>query len=259
MSTGPAVNNLAFERSGSGKPVVLLHGLGANRSVWRKAVPALSRTRDVIAVDLLGFGDSPRPEGPFALTTMSDAVIGLLDRLELDSVDLVGNSLGGWLAMFLAIEHPDRVRKLVAVGPAFLFGLPEALSAKALAAGAGPKDMESMRAYLKRVRRDGDTLSEDVVRGYLDDRLAARDEASIRAVARSIKEGENLLTGRLQNLQAPALVVHGRHDGVVPLALSDRVASEIEGSKLIVLEESAHWPQLEEPEVFVRVVEGFLS
>ena len=259
MNAQPAVHELAFERSGTGDPVVPLHGLGANRSVWRETVPALSKTRDVIAVDLLGFGESPRPDGPLGVAAMSDAVIGLLDRLDLGSVDLVGNSLGGWLAMFLALEHPDRVRKLVAVGPAFLFGLPEALSAEALAAGAGPKDMESMRAYLKRVRRDGDTLTEDAVREHLESRLAARDEASIRAVATSIKERENLLTGRLQQLQAPSLVIHGRHDGVVPFAQSERVASEIDGAILTVLKDSAHWPQLEEPRAFARVVEGFLS
>ena len=257
MST--PVEPLAYERSGSGRPVVLLHGLGANRGIWRETMPRLSPTRDVLAVDLLGFGESSRPGAPLRLSTLSDAVVDTLDRLELPAVDLVGNSLGGWLALFFALEHPDRVGKVVAVAPAFLFGLPKGVCAAALAAGAGPKDMVAMRAYLQRVRRDADALTEDVVRAYLEARLAARDERSIATIAASIEDGEDLLTGRLQQLRAKTLVIHGRHDGVVPLEHSERVAREIEGARLCLFEDSAHWPQLEEPDAFAQAVEEFLA
>lgn len=250
---------LAYERSGSGDPVVLLHGLGTNRAIWREAMPRLSRTRDVIAVDLLGFGESPRPSDPLRLAALSDALDDLLDRLELPTVDLVGNSLGGWLALFFALEHPEQVRKVVAVAPAFLFGLPEYLSADALAAGAGPKDMEAMRTYLQRVWRDANRLTEDEVRRHLEDRLAARDEHSIGTIAASIKTGEDLLTDRLPQIRTETLVVHGKHDRVVSLEQSERVAREIEGAGLRLFEDSAHWPQLEEPDSFVQTVEEFLA
>ncbi|MEL6905726.1 MAG: alpha/beta hydrolase [Planctomycetota bacterium] len=250
---------LAFERSGSGDPVVLLHGLGADRGVWREAAPLLSRKRDVVAVDLLGFGASPRPAGELSLLDLAAALRDLLDELSLYAVDLVGNSLGGWLALHLAVTDPARIRRVVAVAPAFLYGLPDSVTAADLAAAAAPRDFESMRAYLGRVLRAADARTDEAVHAHLERRIAARDERSIRALAESIVAGEGLLTDRLANVAAPTLVVHGQHDGVVPLAQSERVSSEIGGATLRVLEESAHWPQLDETEAFVRAVEEFLS
>jgi pimeloyl-ACP methyl ester carboxylesterase len=109
---------LTFDRRGTGRPLVLLHGIGSHRHVWAPVVGHLEARRDVIAVDLPGFGDSPTlPAGveptPAAL---ADAVSGLLDELGLDAPDVGGNSLGGWIALELA--RRGRVRAAVALSPA---------------------------------------------------------------------------------------------------------------------------------------------
>ena len=100
-------SSLAYTRSGSGAPLVLLHGIGLNRQSWNPVVPALARQFDVIAVDLPGFGDSalasPAQAGPRAL---AEAVAGLLAELGVTTPHLAGNSLGGWVALELAAIRP---------------------------------------------------------------------------------------------------------------------------------------------------------
>ena len=103
-----AVPALAFARTGSGAPLVLLHGLGSSRAAWDSVVPALAERFDVVAVDLPGFGDSdPLPPGVIASpAALAASVAALLDGLGLDAPHLVGNSLGGWVALELAQLRP---------------------------------------------------------------------------------------------------------------------------------------------------------
>src|SRR4051812_49577830 len=109
---------LAHYRGGAGDPVVLIHGVGSQWQVWRPVLPALERERDVIAVDLPGFGGSPTlPIGvvPNA-AALADAVAGFMDELGIERPVIGGNSLGGWVALELAKR--DRARAVVGVSPA---------------------------------------------------------------------------------------------------------------------------------------------
>ena len=112
---------LAYERSGSGEPLVLLHALGLSKQTWAPVVPALAEQHDVIAVDLPGFGDSPPfPDDVEPSPAMLAARIGvLLDELGVESPHVVGNSVGGWIALELALQRP--VRSVTLVGPAGLW------------------------------------------------------------------------------------------------------------------------------------------
>jgi pimeloyl-ACP methyl ester carboxylesterase len=104
---------LAHDRAGEGPPLVLLHGLGMSRTVWRPVVPLLAREREVIAVDLPGFGASP--PGPRTLRGLADAVAALCDGLRLDRPDVVGNSLGGGVALHLGAA--GGARTVCAISP----------------------------------------------------------------------------------------------------------------------------------------------
>ncbi len=118
-------SSLAYTRSGSGAPLVLLHGIGLNRSSWNPVVPALARHFDVIAVDLPGFGDSAehfrhtRPGHARAAQALAEAVAGLLAELGVTTPHLAGNSLGGWVALELAALFP--VASVTLLDPAGLW------------------------------------------------------------------------------------------------------------------------------------------
>src|SRR2546423_7414962 len=109
---------LAHHRAGAGEPVVLIHGVGSQWQVWQPLLPALERARDVIALDLPGFGGSPSlPIGVVpGAAALADAVAGFMDELGIERPVIGGNSLGGWIALELAKR--DRARAVVAVSPA---------------------------------------------------------------------------------------------------------------------------------------------
>ncbi|MBI2935631.1 MAG: alpha/beta fold hydrolase, partial [Chloroflexi bacterium] len=106
--------------AGRGEPVVLLHGLGASHIAWRDNIGPLSRRYAVYALDLPGHGDSAKPPLTYALPEGSSFLSSLLDTLRLDRAHLVGNSLGGMIALQFALDHPERVTKLVLADPAGL-------------------------------------------------------------------------------------------------------------------------------------------
>jgi pimeloyl-ACP methyl ester carboxylesterase len=104
---------LAHDRTGSGPPLLLLHGLGSCKEVWRPVMPLLGRERDVIAVDLPGFGASP--PGPTTVDALADAVVAFADELGLERPHVAGNSMGGGIA--LALGARDAVRSACAISP----------------------------------------------------------------------------------------------------------------------------------------------
>ena len=117
---------------GSGKPLFLIHGSGPGVSAWanwRLAMPNFSEVARVIAPDMLGFGYSERPgKDYYNMESWLDQVVGLMDALDIERTDLVGNSFGGAISLAMAIRHPDRVRRIVLMGSAGLaLGLSEGL------------------------------------------------------------------------------------------------------------------------------------
>lgn len=110
---------LDYTRSGQGVPVVLVHGLGSARTIWKLITPELSRNHDVIAVDLPGHGTSAfPPDTAMSPRDLADHVRETLDALGLDRVHLVGNSLGGWTVLEFAAAFPARTLSVVALAPA---------------------------------------------------------------------------------------------------------------------------------------------
>jgi pimeloyl-ACP methyl ester carboxylesterase len=110
---------LTFDRSGAGEPLVLIHGLGSARTVWKLIAPSLAEAFDVIAVDLPGHGGTAWIEGTaMDPRSLAGHVVETLDACGVGRAHLVGNSLGGWTALELAAAHPDRVESVTALAPA---------------------------------------------------------------------------------------------------------------------------------------------
>jgi pimeloyl-ACP methyl ester carboxylesterase len=122
---------LAHERAGSGPPLLLVHGIGMSKEVWRPVMPLLARERDVVALDLPGFGASP--PGPRTVAGLADAVAAFAGELGLDGWHVAGNSLGGGIA--LALGEMDTVRSVCAVSPIGFAARREVAYARALLAG----------------------------------------------------------------------------------------------------------------------------
>lgn len=249
---------------GAGAPVMLIHGSGPGVSAWanwRGVIPALSERFRVIAPDMVGFGFTDRPAGiAYTRATWVAQALALLDALEIDRVDLVGNSFGGAIALALAVAHPERVRRLVLMGSVGVsFPLTEGLDR---VWGYEPS-LAAMRGLL-------DIFAFD--RGLVTDELAElRWRASIRP---GFQESFSAMfpaprqrwvdalasdEAELRALPHETLVIHGRDDRVIPLEVSLRLAGLIDRSQLHVFGRCGHWTQIEQVHRFNRLVADFFA
>jgi 4,5:9,10-diseco-3-hydroxy-5,9,17-trioxoandrosta-1(10),2-diene-4-oate hydrolase len=261
----------------AGPPVLLVHGASGGAGWFYKNVPALVRAgRRVLLPDLPGFGRSSRPGGKPAISFAwyGRVLEELLDRLRVDRVDLVGQSMGGAVSLALALHRPERVRHLVLVSSAAL-GKEVALP---LVLASVPRLGEGLfRAPLAVVRH----FHARWLYGHpsrLDDEMAWYDwagrtvpgtaETWISLVRpepsrfwRALFEGQAavMLRDRLAALRSRTLVVWGRRDRILPLHHGEAAARLVPGAALEVHEEAGHMPHFEDPARFDRTLGRFLD
>lgn len=249
---------------GKGPPVLMIHGSGPGVSAWanwRLNLPVLAQRARVIAPDMAGFGFSERPVGQrYTMDHWVAQAVGVLDALDVERADVVGNSFGGALALALAIRHPGRVRRLVLMGSV---GVPFAITPGLDAVWGYEPSFATMRALL-------DTFAHD--RALATDELAQlRYEASIRpgfhesfaamfpAPRQRWVDAMCSPEGAIRALPHETLVLHGREDQVIPLATSLTLADWIPNSQLHVFGHCGHWTQIEHAARFNRLVGDFLA
>lgn len=262
VSCGGIATNL--HDVGAGRPVLLLHGSGPGVSAWanwRLTLPALAERHRVIAPDMVGFGMTERPEGiAYGLDTWVAHALGVLDALEVEQVDLVGNSFGGALALALAIRHPRRVRRLVLMGSV---GVPFPITDGLDAVWGYEPSIEAMRTLL-------DLFAFD--RGLVNDELAElRYKASIRpgyqesyaamfpAPRQRWVDAMASPEDAIAALPHRTLILHGREDKVIPPANALRLFDLIPDAQVHMFGRCGHWTQIEHAGRFNRLLLDFLG
>lgn len=228
---GVTAGPLWVAQTGTGRPLVLLHGNGESHRVFDRMVPLLAPGRRLVAPDSRGHGGSPRGEGPLTIARMADDVDAALSALGLDGVDLLGFSDGGNVALELALRHPGRVGALVLVG-ANLF--PQGLKASSLV------PMRLVRAALRAV-------------GPVSRR--ARDAQERWAL---MTDDPHIDPADLGRVDVPALVVVGRRDLIRP-EHSRLIADSLPHAWLATVEHAGHMLPLTHPDQLARLVEDFLA
>jgi 2-hydroxy-6-oxonona-2,4-dienedioate hydrolase len=258
-----AIGSIEVHRGGRGgpAPLVYLHS-AQGESPGMVLLEQLADTRVVIAPLFPGFGDS---EGLEWIDDIEDAafhLLDLLDRLELAWCDVVGSSLGGWMAAELAVRWPERVRRMVLVNPVGLyvagapiseiFGrVPSELADELFADPEFPL-AQLMRA-MDAMEADPSQIPFDLVRPVL------------QAQAATAKVGWNpylhdpKLLRRLPRVTAPTLIVHGTRDGVVPREHAEAYRSAMADARLVDLDDAAHLAPLERPDEVAKLVLGHLD
>lgn len=252
-----------FERQGSGEPMVLLHALGASHALWRPVVGALAGEYNVVAVDLPGFGASPPLAEP-SIPGLADAIEGLMDELGFDDAHLVGNSMGGWLA--LELGRRGRARSVVAISPAGMEMGWEVRWAQALlwsmekGAGLGAKLAPSLTPsvagrwllssgmFARPWRMDPDYLLA-LVHNYAE-------ATSTTAMRRYL--GDHTPQG-LGEVSCPALIVWGTRDYLLPARQARRFVEQLPAGELCFLPGLGHAPMSDDPELVAEVILGFAA
>jgi len=243
---------LHWETTGSGAPVLLIHGLGLSGGAWWRTVPVLARRLRVITFDNRGTGRSQAASLAYTTEAMADDAAAVLDAAGLERVHVYGISLGGMIAQQLALRHPDRVRSLV-LGATQPGGprarRPDAEVLEFLGARAQMRPREAARAsvpfnYGPRCRDEHpERIEEDIARRLAHPFSDAAYGAQLYAGA------VHNCYGRLDRIRVPTLVVHGALDRMIPVANAHLIAERIPGARLRILEDSGHLYPTEAPDV----------
>jgi pimeloyl-ACP methyl ester carboxylesterase len=257
---------IALMQAGVGDQVLLLHGLGATKASFLPTVAALAGSFRVTAIDLPGFGDSAMPVGaaydpPF----FARAVAGVLDALGIERAHLIGNSMGGRVALEVGFEFPERTGQLALLAPSLAW-LRERRWAPLLRAVRPELGLiqPAPRVIVDRIARamvpggnDGWSAVgvDEFLRGY----LTPRGRAAFYAAARNIYlEDPDRFWSRLRELQGEALFVWGRQDRIVPIGFARHVREALPAAAHLELD-CGHVPQLEAPRATHAAVRDFLA
>jgi pimeloyl-ACP methyl ester carboxylesterase len=263
---------VAIDARGAGEPLVLLHGLGASRLVWRRAAPRLAaRGRLVLCPDLPGLGGSA-PAGPgFSLdevaAVLADALAARVRAGAGGSFDLLGTSLGGAVALCLAVAHPELVRRLVLAAPAgftpwrwpVAAGLAgvmsdRAVSVRRVVGGRLAGSATARRALLFGAVAEPGRLSAGDARMVFE---ASRGSERIGAALSTVLRAD--LRPRLERLEAPLGLIWGERDRVVPISTLEWIRELRPDAEVETIPGAAHIPQLERPVEFVAAVQRVLD
>ncbi len=249
-----------YEREGSGIPVLLLHAGVADRRMWEPQVEPFARHFDVIRPDMRGFGKSELP--PARWSPAAD-VLGLIDELRLKPAHVVGCSMGGSAAIDFVLQNPERVSKLVLVGPGLGgadFGqkYPELHAEAEEAYKAGDNEAANqaeMRMWLDGPRRSPGYVRQPLRDLFLDMNGGGFDKDWDSA---PIDRLDPPAIDRLHEISAPTLVVLGDEDMPEIIDTVELLMEKIPHARKAVIQDAAHLPNLEHPEEFNRLVLEFL-
>lgn len=252
-----AAGPISISEAGSGPPVVMIHGLGATKVSFLPTVAALAETHRAIAIDLPGFGDSVKPvRAGYDPPYFASALLALLDALQIDRAHLIGNSMGGRVAIEVGLDHPDRVDRLGLLSPslAWLRSRRWAPLLRLVEPRLGliqPAPRRVVEAIVRAVVPGADeewTAAgiDEFLRSYLTPRGRAAFYTAARNIYMEEPRGPHGLWTRLPGLRPPSLWVWGRRDTLVPIGFSDHVREALPASEHLVLE-GGHVPQLESP------------
>lgn len=262
---------LRYHEAGSGPPLLLLHGSGPGVSGWANFggnLPVLAQHFRCLIIDQPGFGGSERPERYERnyLRISADAVLGLLDELELAKVHLLGNSMGGAVAVRFALDHGDRVDRMVLMAPGgvgvTVLGPEPSEGIKRLLEFNAEPTRERLVAWLRTMVADQAVLTDDLI----EDRFAAATSpgaiAAIRdayatfydpALAEPVP-----LWAQLRELPHEVLLAWGQDDRVTPVEGALLPARQLRNADLRTFARCGHWVQVERKDAFERAVVDFL-
>jgi pimeloyl-ACP methyl ester carboxylesterase len=258
--------------AGEGPPILLIHGYGDTADGWRRVVPGLLKDHRVVAIDMPPFGRSSAPPKGKLLDFYGEFFPRLLDELALDRTTVIGHSLGGAVALRLAIENPDRVERLGLVAPAGLGSAPpwwwHALTARALWDGAlsipspltTPLVRRGLRAFLQLRLVDNPRNLDEEISHLVQMHGTGRDLKLLLAAGHACVDS---YTGELLEkslaLDIPLWMLWGRGDGLVPSVHARAFERAHPDAKVHVLDDCGHYPHFELPARFNTLLRRWLD
>jgi 3-oxoadipate enol-lactonase len=231
--------------------LVLSNSLGTTQELWERQLPALAEHVRILTYDHPGHGASPLPQRPCTVEGLAHGLLGLLDELGLERVSLCGVSLGGMVAMALALEAPERVERLVLACTSAYLGPPEGWAERArIVRGEGMEAVTDTVVGRWFTPEFGRVEPETVARFHAA--LAATPPEGYARCCEAVGAWDG--RGRIAAIAAPILVVAGEDDPATPVEHGELITARISGARLVVLGRAAHLANVERAEAFTGAV-----
>jgi pimeloyl-ACP methyl ester carboxylesterase len=257
----------------SGRPVlVLIHGVAGSSATWDDVLPTLAERYTVVAPDLLGHGDSDKPNHDYSLGAYANTVRDVMIALGIDGATIVGHSLGGGIAMQFAYQHPSRCERLVlessgGLGPeiSWIFRALTVPGAEYLMPFIFPPIVRTAGDVIGRLMHQIGMRSPSIEqswRAYAELTKAANRRAFVNTLRSVIgRRGQTVSAHDRLYLSAwvPTLIVWGQRDAIIPVDHATAAHEVMTNSQLVVFERSGHFPHAEEPERFIAALTEFVD
>ncbi len=241
-----------YWRGGMGSPLLLVHGLGGSTfQDFLTLAGRLARRHHVICVDLPGYGFSHAVSFPQSVSNQADFLRIFLDDLQLERVHLLGNSMGGWIALKFAEQNPQRIRKMVLIAPAGIRFEPPPLDIFT------PNDEPGMVRLLQYLFHRPMKLPGWFLRDWL--RVSRQRRKAVRVMIESMLTAQDLMDDRVLKIQVPTLILWGEHDRVIPVETGRRLVSLMPTARLEIIGGCGHLVHHEAPSLVTRHLESWLD
>lgn len=266
---GQGTVRLYTEEFGQGRPILLLHGLGASMFTWRNLIPALSRHNRVIAIDMKGFGKSEKPfTQAYTPYDHTNLVLAFIRKRGLRDATIIGHSFGGAIGLLATLRlnetNPGAVRDLILMNaPAYEqpgTGFVRFMKMPVLPYLALLLSPPELATWLSLDKVQADRLSFDELRGYAEPFYDAAARHALITTARRIKPRDvELLTARYSSIKQRTLVVWCDGDHTVPIETGLKLVKALPRARMKVLKGCGHVPQDERPEAVMQLIGKFLK
>lgn len=252
-----------YVEAGQGDPVVLIHGWNGSTFGFRYTIPELAQRQRVVAIDLLGYGYSARPaDGDYSVGAQAELVRRAMDRLGIARAAVLGHSMGGAIAMRFALDHPERVERLILLSSATVSEMTRARKRGLLLRPIMPLLTRAMlsrsmvRRGLRTAVHDPALLTPELVEGHY---RPLRMKGHARASAKHMLDRTKDIPLEPAHIRAPTLILWGEHDRWIPIERGRELAQLIPNARLYIVRGAGHLLLEEEPEECSRELLKFLS
>ena len=249
-------HKIAYYEAGKGNAVILIHGLGADSRHWAANIDALSNNFRVIALDQIGYGQSDKPLTRYTVENFSDYLHGFLLALKIPEASLVGNSLGGWVALDFTIRHPQMAERLVLVDAA---GLRPTAALKWPEGGRKPLSLLNTHWFFDLLEANKEWGTTDLGPNAFERHVQNGDSYTVASSVAEMATGREFEDKKLEKVKVPTLIIWGRNDMLIPLAMGEEFHKGIKDSQMMVIDGTGHIPMVAKPAEFNQAVQKFLS
>jgi 2-hydroxy-6-oxonona-2,4-dienedioate hydrolase len=244
--------------------LIMLHGITGHAEAYVRNLQAHAEHFSVWAIDFIGHGYSAKPEHPLEIEHYIDHVLQFMAAIDVDKASFTGESLGGWVTARLAVDHPEKVERIVLNTMGGTMANPRVMQqiyTLSIAAAEDPS-WDRVKARLEWLMADPSMVTDDLVRTrqaifQQPDWLAAC-KANMALQDPEIRRRNMLTDETLRTIQAPTLVLWTTKDPSGPVGEAERIAALIPNATLAVMDNCGHWPQYEDPETFNKIHLDFL-